>query len=121
MYNSDAARLAPGAAPAKVRPGTVHKQPTVEAVVWRLRNGAVKAAGEGEERLHGAEPVAPANPTRPPVPRDRAARRRRLKVENFWRGRRNAARRLPATTKPPPRTPGERHLAASLSWSTNER
>jgi transposase len=67
-------------------------------------------------RLVGAEPVVPANRTHPTVPYDRAAYRRRHRVEQLW-GRlkewRAVATRYEKTAAS---YLGALHVAASLDW-----
>ena len=67
-------------------------------------------------RLVGAEPVVPSNRTHPPVAYDRAAYRRRHRVEQAW-GRlkewRAVATRYEKTAES---YLGALHVAASLDW-----
>ena len=82
----------------------------------RPRRAAIRAAG--------AEPVVRADPAHPPVAYDRAASRRRHRVENLWGASRSGEPSPPATTRrrsasweasPSPQhsTPGLMHPSAS--------
>jgi transposase len=70
-------------------------------------------------RAAGAAPVVPSNPTHPPVAYNRAAYRRRHRVENLWA--RLKEWRAVATRYDKTATSylGALHLAAALDWLHN--
>jgi len=81
--------------------------------------GYSSAAWRDMIRRAGAEPVVPNQPTHPPVEHDRAAYRRRHKVENLWaklKEQRAVATRYEKTAAS---FLGNLNLAASLSWLSN--
>ena len=77
------------------------------------------AAWRAAIRAAGAEPVVPANPTHPPVAHDRAAYRRRHKVENLWARLKEWRAVATRYEKTAASYLGNLHLAASLSWLSN--
>ena len=67
----------------------------------------------------GAEPCVPANRTHPSVPYDRAAYKRRHRIENLW-ARLKDARAVAFRFDKSARSYGsELHLAAALDWLSN--
>ena len=82
--------------------------------------GYSSAAWREAIRTAGAEPVVPAQPTHPPVAYDRAAYRRRSRVERLW-GRlkewRAVATRYEKTASS---FLGVLHVAAMMDWLRHE-
>jgi transposase len=70
-------------------------------------------------RAGGAEPVVPGNPTHPPVTHDRAAYRRRHRVENLWARLKEWRAVATRYDKTGSSYLGTLHLAAALDWLHN--
>jgi transposase len=70
-------------------------------------------------RAAGAEPVAPHQPTHPPVPYSRAAYARRHRVENLWARLKEWRAIATRYDKSASSFLGALHLAASLDWLAN--
>ena len=70
-------------------------------------------------RSLGAEPVVPANPTHPAVPYDKAAYRRRHRVENLWARLKEWRALATRYDKTAASFTGTIHLAAALDWLHN--
>lgn len=67
----------------------------------------------------GAEPVVLANPTHPPVAYNRAAYRRRHRVENLWARLKEWRAIATRYDKTKASVLGGLHLAAALDWLSN--
>lgn len=67
----------------------------------------------------GAEPCVPANRTHPPASYDRAAYRRRHKVENLWARLKDVRAVAFRFEKTATSFIGALHLAAALDWLSN--
>ncbi len=78
--------------------------------------GYSSAAWRSLIQAAGAEAVVPANPTHPPVVYDRAAYRRRHRIENLWARLKEWRALATRYDKTAASYLGGLHLAAALDW-----
>jgi transposase len=81
--------------------------------------GYSSTAWRGAIRAAGAEPVVPAQPTHPAVAYDRAAYRRRHRIENLWARLKEWRALATRYDKTAASFLGGLHLAAALDWLAN--
>lgn len=82
--------------------------------------GYSSAAWRSLIQAAGAEPVVPSQPTHPPVDYDRAAYRRRHRIENLWARLKEWRALATRYDKTAASYLGGLHLAAALDWLSNE-
>ena len=81
--------------------------------------GYSSAAWRQTIRTANAEPVVPSQPTHPPVSFDRAAYRRRHRIENLWARLKEWRAIATRYDKTKNSFLGGLHLAAALDWLSN--
>ena len=101
-------------------PGQGHELTTAPALLGVAAGlGYSSAPWRSHIRSLGAEPVVPANPTHPAVPYDKAAYRRRHRVENLWARLKEWRALATRYDKTAASFLGTIHLAAALDWLHN--